>query len=346
MASKQTQKGKVRFEAHSSSPAYSLYVSVIVFIAAYYVFPAESNPLHPFLFLSYRDSTNSNGESLYGKGPKDLLFVSFYGLVLFAARDFTRQIIGRSLASILGIKGATVEKFTQQLWQGVYFTFIALFGLYVMTQTPMWYFHMPGLFEGFPHRQLIAPFKVFYLLHSGNWIQQAAVTFLGLEKSRKDNFIMSAHHVVTLLAIPLVYMAHMTHFALVLIIPHDVSDALLAFAKCISYATKNPYISMPYFALFVGNWIYWRHYIGGITFWTLLTKYRPAITEAYGWEDEQWKAATLHGAVTVLFGALQVMNAYWLFLILRITVKSVFGGEVPTDERESEEEGDVKTKGD
>ncbi|KAL4883332.1 TLC domain-containing protein [Aspergillus karnatakaensis] len=325
----------------STGPSYTLYASVFAVLGAYYLNPTESNPLHPFIHLSYREPTldSFSGEPLYNKGPKDLLFVLYYGLILFAARDFTRQIIGRTLAHLLGIKGATVEKFTQQLWQGVYFAFISAFGLFVMSKTPMWYFRMPGLFEGFPHKTIIAPFKVFYLLHSGNWIQQAAVTFLGLEKSRSDNFVMSAHHIVTLLAIPTVYLAHMTHFALVLIIPHDISDSLLAFAKCISYTTKNPIISMPYFALFVGSWIYFRHYIGGITFWTLLTKYGPAITEAYGWqaEGERWKAVGLHGAVVGLFGALQVMNAYWLFLILRLVARAL-SGEVPTDERESDDE--------
>jgi very-long-chain ceramide synthase len=94
---------------------------------------------------------------------------------------------------------------------------------------------------------------------------------------------------------------------------------------------------MPYFALFVGSWIYFRHFIGSITFWTLLTKYRPAITRAYHWENEQWKAATLHGVVVGLFGALQLLNIYWLYLILRVAAKAA-SGKIPKDERESDGE--------
>lgn len=110
----------------------------------------------------------------------------------------------------------------------------------------------------------------------------------------------------------------------------------LQFGKCISYAGINSTIAIPYFALFVGLWIYFRHYVGGITFWTLLTKYKPAITRAYGWENEPWKATILHGMVVGLFGALQLMNIHWLYLIMRIALKAA-SGEMPQDERETEE---------
>lgn len=113
----------------------------------------------------------------------------------------------------------------------------------------------------------------------------------------------------------------------------------MQFGKCISYAGVNSKIAIPYFTLFVGSWIYFRHYVGGITFWTLLTKYKPAITRAYHWENEQWKAAALHGVVVGLFGALQLMNIHWLYLILRIAAKAA-SGEMPQDERESETENE------
>lgn len=113
----------------------------------------------------------------------------------------------------------------------------------------------------------------------------------------------------------------------------------LQFGKCISYADVNSTISTPYFAFFVGSWIYFRHYVGGITFWTLLTRYKSAITRAYAWENQPWKATSLHGVVVGLFGALQLMNIYWLYLIMRIAVK-VASGETPQDERETEEKED------
>ncbi|KAI9818753.1 MAG: hypothetical protein M1827_007573 [Pycnora praestabilis] len=343
VSQRQAQDQRVSEKPGQKSTIYSssflLYAGIAAVLAGYAAWPSKSNPLYSAIFLSYPLPPKfDSGPTQYGKGPKDLIFVAFYTLVLFAARDFVREYLARAIANSWGVTDkAKQTKFIQQLWQAIYFGFIAVFGLCVMKRTPVWFFHMPGLFDGFPHETHDAPFKVFYLVHSANWVQQALVTFLVLEKARKDNVVMSTHHVIALSAIPLIYKAHMTHFALALIIPHDISDSLLAFGKCISYADPSSTIAVPYFALFVCSWIYFRHFIGSITFWTLLTKYKPAITHAYHWENEQWKAATLHGVVVALFGALQLLNIYWLYLILRIAAKAV-SGEKPKDERESDEE--------
>ena len=213
------------------------YIAVASVLAGYSAYPSESNPLYPAIFPSYPIPSKSTSEpTQYGKGPKDLIFVAFYSIVLFAVRDFISEYVARAVANFWGVtEPGKQKKFIQQFYQAVYFAFIAGFGLYVMKRTPVWFFNMPGLFEGFPHKTHDAPFKVFYLLHSANWVQQALVTFLMLEKPRKDTIVMVGHHIVTLCAIPLIYKAHMTWFALALIIPHDISDALLA----VSYKSRR-----------------------------------------------------------------------------------------------------------
>lgn len=220
------------------SSSLPLYASIATLLAAYFAYPSESNPLRSAIFLSYQLQLQPESNIVqYGKGPKDLIFVAFYTLVLFTARDFVREHLARAVARSWGVTDLTKQvRFIQQLWQAVYFAFISILGLYVMSRTPLWYFNMQGLFEGFPHKTHDAPFKIFYLLHSANWVQQALVTFFVLEKSRKDNAVMVAHHVVTLIVIPLIYMAHMTWYALVLSITLDISDSLLAvsYASCLS----------------------------------------------------------------------------------------------------------------
>jgi acyl-CoA-dependent ceramide synthase len=227
----QARRGVDKFERpteHSSQPIF--YVSVAAVLAGYYAYPHKTNPLYPAIFLSYPVPTSmTSTQTQYGKGPKDLIYVGFYTLVLFAARDFIRHYVSPVLARSWGVHDAYKQtRFSQELYQAVYFASMAAFGLYIMRGTPVWFFNMPGLFVGFPHRTLDAGFKAFYLIQSANWVQQAAVTFLGLEKARKDTAVMVSHHIVTLTAIPLIYNAHMTSFALALIIPHDISDALLA----------------------------------------------------------------------------------------------------------------------
>lgn len=239
--------GRLSQKLGGASSSVLLYAGVAAVLTGYAVYPSKSNPLYPAIFLSYSIPANNDSErTQYGKGPKDLIFVAFYTLVLFAARDFVREHVGRALSRSLGIKDEDRQfKFIQQLWQAVYFGWIACFGLYVMRGLPLWFFNMPGLFEGFPHKTLDGPFKVFYLVHSGNWIQQALVTFIPLEEARNDNWVMVTHHIITLSAIPLVYTWHLTHFALALIIPHDISDSILAVSPAIENSLPMPLILNP-----------------------------------------------------------------------------------------------------
>lgn len=228
----------------SKSTSYSsslfFYVGVVAVLLGYLVYPSDSNPLHAAIFLSYPLPTEpGSGPTQYGKGPKDLIFVAFYSIVLFAARDFISEYVARPVASFWGVKDAVKQrKFMEQFYLAAYFAFISAFGLYVMKRTPVWFFNMPGLFEGFPHETHDAPFKTFYLVHSANWVHHALVTFLGYETRRKDTMVMGAHHIVTLCAIPLVYKYHMTWFALALIIPHDISDSLLCVSQT-NLSTSN-----------------------------------------------------------------------------------------------------------
>lgn len=223
----QSQREKFRQKLNGPSLCY---VGIAAVLAGYAAYPSKSNPLHSAIFLSYPLPPKfDSGPAQYGKGPKDVVFVAFYTLVLFAARDFISQYLARAIARSWGVTdGAKQTKFIQQMYQAIYFGAISIFGLYVMKRTPVWFFNMPGLFEGFPHETHDAPFKIYYLVHSANWVQQALVTFLVLEKARTDNAVMSLHHVIALTAIPLIYKAHMTYLALALIIPHDISDSIFA----------------------------------------------------------------------------------------------------------------------
>lgn len=233
------ENSKFGFHARSSSPSSSwlLYAGVAVVLGGYAIYPSKLNPLRSAIFLSYPLPSNKleSGPTQYGKGPKDLIFVTFYTLVLFAVRDFIQERLGRPIAKHLGIfEDAKQEKFIQQLYQAIYFAAISIFAFFVMKRTSLWLFHMPGLFDGFPHKTHDAPFKAYYLVHSANWVQQAAVTFLGLEKARKDFAVLVAHHVVTLTVIPLVYIMHMTHFALAMVLPQDITDSLLSVSQNMS----------------------------------------------------------------------------------------------------------------
>jgi acyl-CoA-dependent ceramide synthase len=201
--------------------------------------PTESNPLSHFIFLSYKekslDGADPNAVTQYGKGLWDIAFVSFYVIVLSFTRESIMQELLRPLARAHIKSRSKQARFMEQMYAVIYFGILGPAGLYVMRQTPVWYFNTRGMYELFPHRTHAAEFKFYYLFEAAYWAQQAIVMLLGMEKPRKDFFELVTHHIVTLALIALSYRFHFTYMGIAIYITHDISDFFLA-VSCIPLA--------------------------------------------------------------------------------------------------------------
>lgn len=209
---------------------------IFVFLILYAINPTESNPIHHFIFLSYRlpdePGAAAGTPPQYGKGYWDLAFVTFYTIVLSFTREFIMQKVLRPLARRSGLKSrAKQSRFMEQMYTAIYFGVLGPCGLYVMSRSPVWYFNTRGMYENFPHWTHEAYFKFYYLFQAAYWFQQAIVLCLGMEKPRKDFKELVAHHVVSLSLIALSYRFHFTYMGLAVFITHDISDFFLAVSK-------------------------------------------------------------------------------------------------------------------
>jgi acyl-CoA-dependent ceramide synthase len=205
-------------------------VILFAFLSLYAVNPTESNPIHHFIFLSYKlPVTNPDGLPQYGKGLWDIAFVSFYTVVLSFTREFIMQEILRPMARWAGLKSRSKQaRYMEQMYTALYFGILGPTGMYVMSRTPVWYFNTRGMYENFPHKTHDALFKFYYLFQAAYWAQQAIVLLLGMEKPRKDFKELVGHHIVSLALIALSYRFHFTYMGLAVYITHDISDFFLA----------------------------------------------------------------------------------------------------------------------
>ena len=212
---------------------------ILLTLLAYALSPGAHNPLHAALFLSYanpplHERTHTLPARLgpvtqYGQGPKDLAFVAFYTVVLSFTREFLMQRVVRPVALACGLRRpAKLARFMEQMYTALYFGVAGPVGLYVMSRTPVWYFDVMGMYEGFPHRAHEACFKAYYLLQGAYWAQQALVLVLRQEKPRKDFRELVVHHVVTLSLIALSFRFHFTYMGVAVYVTHDISDFFLA----------------------------------------------------------------------------------------------------------------------
>ncbi|KAF3483617.1 uncharacterized protein GIQ15_02941 [Arthroderma uncinatum] len=205
-------------------------VPLFAFLSLYLINPTESNIISRFIFLSYKQPALEAGlPPQYGKGIWDVAFVLFYVIVLSFTRELIMQEMLRPLARLGGIKSRGKQlRFMEQMYTAVYFMIIGPAGLYVMRQSPVWYFNTRGMYELFPHRTHNTYFKFYYLFQAAYWAQQALVMILGLEKPRKDYKELVAHHIITLALIGLSYRFHFTYIGIAVYITHDISDLFLA----------------------------------------------------------------------------------------------------------------------
>lgn len=212
-----------------------------IFAALYATNPTESNVINRFIFLSYKRPIPAGSppgtEHKYGKGYWDYAFLSFYIVVLSFTREFIMQMLLRPLALHCGLRSrAKQSRFMEQVYTAIYFACSGPAGMYVMSRTPVWYFNIAGMYEGFPHRTLAADFKFYYLFQAAYWAQQAIVLLLGMEKPRKDFKELVGHHIVSLLLIGLSYRFHFTYIGLAVYTTHDISDFFLAVSRPNQYA--------------------------------------------------------------------------------------------------------------
>ncbi|KAL2870684.1 TLC domain-containing protein [Aspergillus lucknowensis] len=310
---------------------------ITVLLLVYAVNPTASNPMHYAIFLSYPQPPKTpGGPIMYGKGKKDIAFVSFYTVVLSFTREFLMQRMIRPLAVYCGIRGkGKTARFMEQVYTAIYFAIFGPFGLYVMSRTNIWYFNTTAMFEGFPHREHDVWFKAYYLLQASYWAQQAIVLLLQLEKPRKDFKELVGHHIITLALIALSYRFHFTYLGLAVYITHDVSDFFLATSKTLNYI--DAYITAPYFGLFVCVWIYLRHVLNLKFLWAVLTEFRTVGPFELNWETQQYKCWISQYITFALLASLQAVNLFWLFLILRI-LKNYLFTNVKKDERSDDED--------
>lgn len=97
----------------------------------------------------------------------------------------------------------------------------------------------------------------------------------------------------------------------------------------------------PYFALFMGMWIYLRHYLNLKILFSLFTEFRTVGPYEMDWEAGQFKCLLSNVITGTLLASLQALNLFWLFFIIRIAYRFAFAG-VAKDDRsdgdDSEEE--------
>ncbi|GMG02297.1 unnamed protein product [Aspergillus oryzae] len=124
--------------------------------------------------------------------------------------------------------------------------------------------------------------------------------------------------------------------------PHGGSSARPT-SKTLNYL--DSFITAPYFGMFVGIWIYCRHYLNLKILWAVLTEFRTVGPFELNWDTQQYKCWISQYITFALLASLQAVNLFWLFLILRILKNYLFNSirkDERSDDEDTEEEEEVE----
>lgn len=310
-------------------------------VYATYLLSDPAGHVHQVLEALIEPSYLIPGTNQYGKGVNDFYFVGFYAIFFTFLREFLMCVVLKPAAIWFGIhREAKQKRFMEQTYSAIYYGLLGPIGMYIMSKTPLWWFNTTAFYELYPHYTHDWGFKVFYLGQAAFWVQQLIVLVLQLEKPRKDFKELVLHHIITIALIWTSYRFHFTWMGLCVFITMDVSDFFLAVSKTMNYLDFR--FTEFFFLLFIGVWIYLRHYINLVILWSVLTEFRTVGEWELNWVTQQYKCWISQPIVFFLIGALQLVNLYWLWLIFRILFRYI-RGDGAKDER-SDDESDEEEK--
>lgn len=97
----------------------------------------------------------------------------------------------------------------------------------------------------------------------------------------------------------------------------------------------------PYFAFFIGVWIYMRHYLNIRILLSEFYEFKTVGPYELNWVTGQYKCDISHWISTALLGALQCLNLFWLYYIFRIAIRFVWF-KILDDDRSDDDESELE----
>ncbi|KAM0746817.1 longevity assurance proteins LAG1/LAC1 [Meredithblackwellia eburnea MCA 4105] len=320
----------------------------------------EANWLSHAIFISHPlpiEATESRVH--YEKGVHDLSFLAFYIVVFSFIRQGVTEYVLRPLAKWSGLKKrAKQTRFMEQAYAVLYNLCTASLGLYVMKNNGSWFYKTDAFWIDYPHWRMKPEVKYYYLLQAAYWLQQMIVLGLRLEKPRSDYYQLIIHHLVTLWLIGWSYAINLTVIGVAVFISMDVPEIFLAGSKCLNYVGLQHTSEVSFVALLL-VWTYMRHYLNCKILYSVWTEFDLIPHHFRSWVHEPgyphdirgWWVFSAWGTgrlpywmkyqIALPIALLQMVNAFWSYLLWRIAYRLV-AGVVISDIREEGETDDEK----
>jgi very-long-chain ceramide synthase len=285
----------------------------------------EPNPFSSLFLLSHRVPTSSAEDIRYQKGWFDLLFIAYYVVFWSFIRQSLTIYVFKPFARYAGIrKERKRDRFAEQAYAVVYFGVMGAWGYRIMGQLPTWWYRTEAFWIDYPHWDMKPELKRYYLMQMAYWIQQFIVLVLGLERPRKDYYVLVIHHIVTIWLVGWSYLINLTLIGNAVYMSMDIPDTFLAVALGLNHIHADR-AKLVAFAVLIVTWTYFRHILNLYILHSVWFEYDliPDSSKVWIWENGTYLNWWMKYQVFIPLLLLQFMNFFWYYLILRILVRAV-----------------------
>ncbi|KAK6208097.1 Sphingosine N-acyltransferase lag1 [Pestalotiopsis sp. IQ-011] len=311
-----------------------------------------------FFTLSHYDADTG----LYTTGPGDNYFIAFCIVLFTGLRAGCMENVLAPLAKLWGIsKKKDMTRFAEQAWLLIYYLVFWPLGFYLYYKSP-YYLNLKELWMNWPIREVDGVMKAYMLAQWAFWLQQVLV--IHIEERRKDHWQMLTHHFLTIGLIAASYAYHQTRVGHLILVLMDIVDLFFPLAKCLKYLGFTTACDIT-FGLFVVSWFLARHVAYLTVCWSIyadiprfinLGCYSGSAKNLVGpfpapagfshlLEPFRDPAGTvcfdkeIAGAFLVILLVLQVITISWFYLIARLVIRVLQGGNAD-DPRSDDEAGE------
>ena len=222
-------------------------------------------------------------------------------------------------------------KFMECAWQCTYYTFIFVFGLYVMWGKP-WFWDILHCWYDYPNHSVDDDVWWYYMISLSFYWCMTFTHFV--ESKRKDFWQMFFHHLVTIMLITFSWTCNLTRIGTLVLIVHDCADIPLQLSKMSIYSGHKAFCDVV-FTTFALLWIITR--VGIYPIWIVYSTAIDAPTIV-----PMFPAYYIFNSLLII---LLVLHVYWTYLILRIIATTFQKGAVE-DNRSSSDPSDISLEDD
>ncbi|XP_074157688.1 ceramide synthase 4-like [Sminthopsis crassicaudata] len=219
------------------------------------------------------------------------------------------------------------KKFSEACWRFLFYS-CSFFGGFLIFCNETWFSQPETVWNGYPKQPLKTTIYWWYLLELSFYL--SLLLTLTLDVKRKDFIGQVIHHFVTITLISFAYSANFVNVGALVLLLHDVSDIFLEAYKMLSYAQWKQ-AREAIFILFTLVFLVTR---------LILFPIKVLYTTYYVAQQKKTFFFGYYFSIALLM-ALQGLNVFWSFLILKMVCKFLSEGQVTNDVRSDLEEEDM-----